>query len=124
LDRYLAITWSAVLHGIHSIHRKIQDDLLQVNRIGAYGQGAVRLVGIERDAAFQCLRAKNLERIANSLIEIEFLQFDLISLLQQTAQVSDDVCRALIVAPYVGEDPFGPLDVGRVCLEIERRPPA
>jgi len=35
--------------------------------------------------------------------------------------VADDVCRALIVAPYVGEDLFGPLDVGWVCLEIERR---
>ena len=35
--------------------------------------------------------------------------------------MADDVCRPLVVAPYVGEDPFFPLDVGRVCLEIERR---
>ena len=29
--------------------------------------------------------------------------------------MADDVCRASIVAPYVGKDLFGPLDVGS-CL--------
>ena len=62
----LPLTGSAVLHGIHSVHRQIQHDLLQVDLVGAHRARGLRLRGLERDAPFQCLRAKNVERIANA----------------------------------------------------------
>ena len=74
-----ALCRGAVQNGIQPIRRQINDDLLQVNLVGAHGQGPFGLIGAERNASLDCLGLENVEGLRNYLIEVELLQLDLAS---------------------------------------------
>src|SRR5258705_5640204 len=46
---------------------------------------------------------KKVKRTPNSVIQVELLQLDFTSLLQQTTQLLDDFCCALIIPANVGD---------------------
>ena len=89
--------------------------------IGTHRHGCLGLVGTERHTSLRRLRVKNVDRAADNVVDIELLQFDRIRLLQQSAEMRDDVRGALIVPAYVGQDFLDPRNVRRISFEIELR---
>jgi len=79
MDLHPAAAWLAVLHGVQAVHRKIQNDLLQVNLVATHQQGAIELMRIDLNLSFQGFRANDVECFANHLIEIEFQELALAS---------------------------------------------
>src|SRR5262245_46258817 len=84
--------------------------------VGAHDAGFLSLHRIQYDAPLHRLRLENMDCITDCIIQIELLQLDL-AFLQQSAQVPDDVARALIVTPNIGENVLQLTYVGRVHRE-------
>ena len=67
------------LHGIHAIHREIQNHLLHVNGIAANRQRCIDLIRVELNTTFRGLRAHHAERVSHRVVEIELLPFLFVS---------------------------------------------
>ena len=72
----------------------------------------------QRHTSFQGLRFENMDCISNRVIQIEFLQFDLGPLFQQSPQRHYDFSRTLIISADVIENGQCSIEIWWIGLQI------
>ena len=102
---------------IHTVPRKVQYDLLQVDRVGAYQQWLLGAYRAQGNVSLLRLGRKNLHCICDRFIEIQLVGFNLAPALHEFLHVRDDLGRMLIGLPNVAENLLRATDIRRFRTE-------
>ena len=101
-----------ILHGVHSVQRQIEQNLLQMHVIGANGQRLRGLIAVDLNAAPGRFRLDNLKHVGDRTVDADCAGRDVLGS-QKAAQMADDFSGPLVILADIGKYFLELLDIER-----------